>query len=552
MLADQLRQSSDDLTRMARTYVITGNKKFKEHFHEILAIRDGMGLRPREYRNIYWDLITDTGSRPTSFGPPMALVDLMKLIGLSTQELAKLAEAKTNSDSLARLEITAFAAMNGLFENETGELTVARVPNPNFARHILHSDEYHKAKSSIMRPIKDFKELIDQRTLREVKALQTKEAFYRNVAITLVMLTILLSIIVHYDLRRRIIDPVISLTEIAQLVEKGDIDARAFTVTSDEIGTLNNAFNSMVNQTQEAIVDLRNERDFSSSTIDSLPGVFYMFTYDGQFKKWNKNFETVTGRSPEELANLHPLDLFPENDKQRWNDKIKQVFREGYADLEASIITKSNISIPYFFTGQRYTSGGHQLLLGMGIDISDRVQAEEKIRLLAMSDPLTGLANRTQFDQRLTRSIKLANRERKILALMMVDLDDFKLVNDTFGHPSGDALLKTVSSIFNKLTRETDVVSRFGGDEFAILVVHPESEKNAEMNAQRIIDEIKKSITIMGSEIHIGASIGIAIYPKDADDKKGLIRKADLALYEAKESGRGILTFYRPEMDSDG
>ncbi len=130
----------------------------------------------------------------------------------------------------------------------------------------------------------------------------------------------------------------------------------------------------------------------------------------------------------------------------------------------------------------------------------------------------------------------------------MVDLDKFKNVNDSFGHPVGDVLLKEVASILTRFSRETDVVARMGGDEFMILVVHPDSEESAGINAQRIIDEIKKPMTIMGSIIQTGASIGISTYPGDAKNHEELQRYADRALYEAKRMGRGVFIFYSPEM----
>jgi diguanylate cyclase (GGDEF)-like protein len=176
--------------------------------------------------------------------------------------------------------------------------------------------------------------------------------------------------------------------------------------------------------------------------------------------------------------------------------------------------------------------------------------ADEKIRQLAMTDPLTGLANRRQFTQRLQQSIKLADREGNFLALMFIDLDRFKSVNDTHGHAVGDAVLLSVASILTKSSRVTDIVARLGGDEFAILVVHPDGEVGVRQIAQRIIDEIKKTTQIEGHNINIGVSIGIALYPDDATTENELMKNSDLALYEVKEQGRGSFLFYQPKLNT--
>ncbi len=194
---------------------------------------------------------------------------------------------------------------------------------------------------------------------------------------------------------------------------------------------------------------------------------------------------------------------------------------------------------------------GKNFLFSIIHDVTDRKRAEEEVRRLAMTDQLTDLANRRQFQQRLEQSMKLANREGKSLALMLLDLNKFKQVNDTHGHPVGDALLIAVASILIKSNRDTDVVARLGGDEFAILVVHPEGERGVAINAQRIVDEINEPINIMGLNIQTGISIGISLYPKDAEDEEGFIKKADLALYESKGDQRSAFLFYRPEMNSE-
>ena len=143
-LSSELRQSSDDLTRMVRTYVITGDPTYKQHYQEILGIRDGTRPRPLDYQNVYWDLVQPDDQRPRPTGPAVPLLELMQQAAFSAAEFAKLAEAKGNSDALTRTE---FAAMQLL---ETGE------ENRGIARAMLHDAAYHQAKAGIMRPIGQF------------------------------------------------------------------------------------------------------------------------------------------------------------------------------------------------------------------------------------------------------------------------------------------------------------------------------------------------------------------------------------------------------------
>ena len=252
-LADQLRQSSDDLTRMVRTYAITGDQKYEKFFYRILVIRDGSVPRPKEYNNLYWELVTETEKQQAPPGPPVALLDLLKRSGLSSQELEKLEEAKNNSDDLANLEEIAFAAMKGLFDDGSGNLTVKREPDPAFASRILHDDEYHKAKHGIMTPIREFMVLLDQRTRREVDTAAADENVYLNVLVILIVVTVLFSVFAYFHLKRRIINPILSLAETVHRIEEGELEARASIASSDEIGGLNTAFNSMIGQIQKNI-----------------------------------------------------------------------------------------------------------------------------------------------------------------------------------------------------------------------------------------------------------------------------------------------------------
>lgn len=178
-------------------------------------------------------------------------------------------------------------------------------------------------------------------------------------------------------------------------------------------------------------------------------------------------------------------------------------------------------------------------------DITERKREQDEIRRLAMTDHLTGLANRNQLCRRFYQNVKIAKREDRSLALLLLDLDKFKPVNDTYGHQAGDDLLVAVARILQDACREIDVVARFGGDEFAILLVHPVDAEAIEIVANRIIDAINQPISIQGKDIMVGISIGISQYPADSVEPDSLIQKADQALYEAKKTGRNNFTFYR-------
>lgn len=238
---------------------------------------------------------------------------------------------------------------------------------------------------------------------------------------------------------------------------------------------------------------------------------------------------------------------------------VRQQYRsslEGQTqyDVEHRIIRKDNGQIHWVHercVHQRDEQGQVIRSDGTVQDITERKLAQDEIQRLAMTDQLTGLANRNCFQRRFAESVLLAKRENLKLALLLLDLDKFKPVNDTYGHQTGDEVLKAVADIFRKERRQTDVVARLGGDEFAILLVNPDSRASAEKCAQKIIDEISRTIVVHEQEIHIGVSIGIAFVFDDAVNEEELIHKADVALYHAKKSGRGTYAFHTPDCDKD-
>lgn len=172
------------------------------------------------------------------------------------------------------------------------------------------------------------------------------------------------------------------------------------------------------------------------------------------------------------------------------------------------------------------------------VDISDRKATENRVQQLALEDPLTGLPNRRAFDEVMKASIARARRNGLGTALLLIDLDGFKPLNDTLGHDQGDTVLQSVADRLKLAVRGGDFVCRFGGDEFGVIVDGIGSERTAEAVADRVIVEVGRILAQPAQQLRLGASVGIAIYPANGEDEPTLYRNADQALYRAKNGGR--------------
>jgi diguanylate cyclase (GGDEF)-like protein len=180
----------------------------------------------------------------------------------------------------------------------------------------------------------------------------------------------------------------------------------------------------------------------------------------------------------------------------------------------------------------------------------ERDEAERRIRQLAHYDELTGLPNRALFNQSLEQSLAHARREKRAAALLFVDLDRFKNINDTLGHDAGDRILRQVAERLRGCVRGSDVVARFGGDEFMVLLTELEEVRHAAIVAGKLLEAICQPLVLGSQEFHLSASIGISAFPDDGDDPRVLQKNADIAMYRAKERGRNCWHFYSPATDA--
>jgi len=186
----------------------------------------------------------------------------------------------------------------------------------------------------------------------------------------------------------------------------------------------------------------------------------------------------------------------------------------------------------------------HRIVRGISRQLAWQQKLQQQVYREAREDPLTGLYNRKFFNEQFDRYMKLAQREKRHCALLYLDLDRFKPVNDVYGHTVGDKVLKEAAKILTAQLRSTDLIARIGGDEFVILLVHPCDRDGVAISGERIIQALAQPIRIDGVEIKVGASIGAALFPEDGDTVDALLKKADNALYAAKQSGRGKLIFH--------
>lgn len=265
----------------------------------------------------------------------------------------------------------------------------------------------------------------------------------------------------------------------------------------------------------------------------------------------NPAFTRITGYSASDVLGRKPSILSSGKHDQTFYEKMWQTLNEqGQWAAEIWNKRKDGSLYPEWLSISvvRDEAGNVQQYIAVISDITERKNQQEKIQYQAYYDALTGLPNRSLLLERISQSLLYSERYKQLSALLFIDLDRFKRINDTMGHEAGDALLIEVSARLSQIVRKSDTVSRFGGDEFVVLLNNISSIEHCTSVAQKIIKEMSKPFIIQGFEVFSGASIGITLLPEDADNAKELLRLADLAMYKAKENGRNQFHYFAKSM----
>jgi diguanylate cyclase (GGDEF)-like protein/PAS domain S-box-containing protein len=295
------------------------------------------------------------------------------------------------------------------------------------------------------------------------------------------------------------------------------------------------------------ITDLKQREASFRLLFDDNPVPMFVLRRDTQaFLAANAAALSHYGFSREHLLTMSLHDLRAEGDEPAG---------EGSDPFETSVITSKHrtrdgrtIEVVVFSRQLDY-EGAPAVLIAV-IDITERKAAEARIAHMAHHDALTDLPNRVLFRQRMADALAQRSRTGSLIGALCIDLDNFKLVNDTLGHPIGDRLLQDVAERIERVIRQRDTAARLGGDEFAVLVPELKSPQELAVLAQRVIDVVSEPYLVEGHLVTVGTTIGIAVAPTDGEDADRLLRNADLALYRAKADGKSTFRFFEPEMDA--
>lgn len=270
--------------------------------------------------------------------------------------------------------------------------------------------------------------------------------------------------------------------------------------------------------------------------LDVLLEAICVVDKEGTFIYVSTGCERIFGYTPEEMVGRKMISMVHPDDRERTLKIASEIMDGDYKiDFENRYIRKDGSVVDILWSAQ--WSAVDQVRVAVARDVTHSKQTLERLQRIAFFDPLTELPNRQLFRDRLQMAISRARREQGTLAVLFLDLDKFKQVNDVFGHMIGDKLLIDVAHRLQHQVRETDTVARFGGDEFVLLLDSVDTPQQARTIAEKIGHALRQPFTVKHQRLPMPASIGLALYPTHGDSVDGLLQAADNAMYRAKKAG---------------
>lgn len=272
--ADELRQSSDDLTRLGRTYVLTGDETYEKMYMDILAIRNGDKPRPQNYHTIYWDLVLNYGQKPKADGARISLQKMMENLGFTQSEFQLLKQAQQNSDALVNMEVKAMNAVKGIYPDSSGNYTRRAEPDMAMAAKLLHSKEYHQEKAKIMAPIDEFFKELEARTNRQFEAAAhdvTTTVMIGNVSLIVVFV---IAIVGYVLVNRKVVKPIDQMANILKEVDvNSDLTLRVDDKSNNELGVIGTTINKVLISYAKTINKINQVNDTISNISEAIQSI---------------------------------------------------------------------------------------------------------------------------------------------------------------------------------------------------------------------------------------------------------------------------------------
>ena len=382
------------------------------------------------------------------------------------------------------------------------------------------------------------------------RASQTARAFGISALGAAALLCVPLALFIWYFISHLVTRPLRQMTSGLINLAEGDLEETAHLqrLGRDEIGQVTEAFNRVMDKVQELLSEQRLSRIVFENSLEGI----VVTDAESRIQVVNWAFTEVTGYSAEDVTGLTPAILKSGRQDRAFYREFWRVLKEqGEWRGEIWNRRKNGSIYPEWLNicSVKNRAGVIEHYVAIFSDITERKEREDKITFQAFHDALTGLPNRILFLDRLEQMLAQARRAKtRKAAVMFLDLDRFKHINDTLGHDAGDSLLKEVANRLRQCVRTTDTVARMGGDEFTILLAEIAEDDDARAVGQKILDAMKMPVVLAGQETVITTSIGISLFPQDGRDTETLMKRADAAMYKVKGSGRAAMSFFAADL----
>ena len=346
---------------------------------------------------------------------------------------------------------------------------------------------------------------------------------------------------------RKLEQPIAALIRGADRIGQGDYTRPVDVRRRDQLGELQQALERMRGRLRQSTVN----KNYLHSVLNSMTDAVFVTSPDGVVKVANSAACKLLGYAEEELLGRGIVAMLDEHERESFD-----LPRAAQETRETVVRTRGGQTIPVSFTGSRIETDDPQFQGNIFVarNITDRKRAERRIRYLARYDALTKIPNRMQFHHLLQQTIARGLRSGQVVALLYLDMDRFKEVNDTFGHAAGDRLLEVLAERLTRALPKDTVIGRLAGDEFALFVdgLPSDADNRGPLAhlARSILTDVSRGFQLNQHEVFLTASIGVAFCPRDAENVIDLIRNADAAMYYSKQNGGNTFAFYSPEMNA--